>query len=95
MLQDEAVSAAAHARTSTHSVKPSPLEEEVVGLFDQLQEQLERALEIYNESSGGRAMCDELQQIADQDMPRETTKTLNFGEQQPAGQPVGQRKAHL
>ena len=44
MLQDETVLAAAHARTSSHSAKPSPLEEEVVGLFDQLQARLLRYL---------------------------------------------------
>jgi RNA polymerase sigma-70 factor (ECF subfamily) len=44
MFQDEAVSAAAHARTSSHSAKPSPLEEEVVRLFDQLQDRLLRYL---------------------------------------------------
>jgi len=44
MFQDEAVSAAAHARTSSQSAKPSPLEEEVVGLFDQLQDRLLRYL---------------------------------------------------
>jgi len=44
MFQDEAVSATAHARTSSHSAKPSPLEEEVVGLFDQLQDRLLRYL---------------------------------------------------
>ena len=54
-------------------------------------DELERALEIYNESAGGRAMCDELQQIAERDRPRPTTTTLNFSE----GQPVAHRKAHL
>src|SRR5258707_3958442 len=44
MLQDETISAAAHARTSSHSAKPSPLEEEVVALFDQLQDRLLRYL---------------------------------------------------
>ena len=44
MFQDEAVPATLSARTSSHSAKPSPLEEEVVGLFDQLQDRLLRYL---------------------------------------------------
>jgi RNA polymerase sigma-70 factor (ECF subfamily) len=44
MFPDEVVSATAHARASTHSAKPSPLEQEVVGLFDQLQDRLLRYL---------------------------------------------------
>jgi RNA polymerase sigma-70 factor (ECF subfamily) len=44
MFPDDTVSATAHARVSSHSAKPSPLEEEVVGLFDQLQDRLLRYL---------------------------------------------------
>ena len=44
MFPDDIVSAAAPARASSHSAKPSPLEEEVVGLFDQLQDRLLRYL---------------------------------------------------
>src|SRR5579862_161074 len=44
MFPDDIVSAAAHARASSHAAKPSPLEEEVVGLFDQLQDRLLRYL---------------------------------------------------
>src|SRR5665213_1976154 len=44
MIPDDAVSAAARPRTSSQSAKPSPLEEEVVGLFDQLQDRLLRYL---------------------------------------------------
>ena len=44
MYQDEVVSAAACARSRSDSVKPSPLGEEVVGLFDQLQDRLLRYL---------------------------------------------------
>jgi RNA polymerase sigma-70 factor, ECF subfamily len=44
MFPDEIVSATARVRTSSHSAKPSPLEEEVVGLFDQLQDRLLRYL---------------------------------------------------
>jgi RNA polymerase sigma-70 factor (ECF subfamily) len=44
MFQDETVPATASARTSSHTAKPSPLEEEVVGLFDQLQDRLLRYL---------------------------------------------------
>jgi len=44
MFQDEAVSAGACERGRSDSAKPSPLEEEVVGLFDQLQDRLLRYL---------------------------------------------------
>jgi RNA polymerase sigma-70 factor, ECF subfamily len=44
MFPDDIVSATARARTSSDSAKPSPLEEEVVGLFDQLQDRLLRYL---------------------------------------------------
>jgi len=44
MFPDDIVSATAHGRVSSHSAKPSPLEEEVVGLFDQLQDRLLRYL---------------------------------------------------
>ena len=44
MFQDETVSATASVLTGSHSAKPSPLEEEVVGLFDQLQDRLLRYL---------------------------------------------------
>jgi RNA polymerase sigma-70 factor (ECF subfamily) len=44
MFPDDIVSTAAHARASSQSAKPSPLEEEVVGLFDQLQDRLLRYL---------------------------------------------------
>lgn len=44
MFQDEVVSAAACTRSRSDSAKPSPLEEEVVGLFDQLQDRLLRYL---------------------------------------------------
>ena len=44
MLPDETVLAAARAHATSHSAKSSPLEEEVVGLFDQLQDRLLRYL---------------------------------------------------
>ena len=45
MFPDDIVSATARARgISTNAGKPSPLEEEVVGLFDQLQDRLLRYL---------------------------------------------------
>jgi len=44
MFPDDIVSATAHARVSSHSAKSSLLEEEVVGLFDQLQDRLLRYL---------------------------------------------------
>jgi RNA polymerase sigma-70 factor (ECF subfamily) len=44
MFPEDTVSTAARARVSSHSAKPSPLEEEVVGLFDQLQDRLLRYL---------------------------------------------------
>jgi RNA polymerase sigma-70 factor (ECF subfamily) len=44
MFQDETVSATVSAHASSHRAKPSPLEEEVVGLFDQLQDRLLRYL---------------------------------------------------
>jgi RNA polymerase sigma-70 factor (ECF subfamily) len=44
MFSDDIFSAAAPARASSSSAKPSPLEEEVVGLFDQLQDRLLRYL---------------------------------------------------
>jgi RNA polymerase sigma-70 factor (ECF subfamily) len=44
MSPEDTVSAAALDRTSSHSAKPSPLEEEVVRLFDQLQDRLLRYL---------------------------------------------------
>ena len=44
MFPDDIVSASALPHTSSHSAKPSPLEEEVVGLFDQLQDRLLRYL---------------------------------------------------
>jgi RNA polymerase sigma-70 factor (ECF subfamily) len=44
MFPDDIVSATAHARVNSNSARPSPLEEEVVGLFDQLQDRLLRYL---------------------------------------------------
>src|SRR6266853_6879684 len=44
MFPDDIVSATAHGRVSSHSAKPSALEQEVVGLFDQLQDRLLRYL---------------------------------------------------
>ena len=44
MFPDDIVSATAIERTRSHPAKPSPLEEEVVGLFDQLQDRLLRYL---------------------------------------------------
>src|ERR1700750_1908594 len=44
MCPDEVVSGVAGARSDSDSIKPSPLEEEVVGLFDQLQHRLLRYL---------------------------------------------------
>lgn len=44
MFPDDIVSTTAHARASSHSAKPSPLEEEVVALFDQLHDRLLRYL---------------------------------------------------
>lgn len=44
MYPDEIVSAVAGTHSGSDSAKPSPLEEEVVGLFDQLQDRLLRYL---------------------------------------------------
>ena len=44
MFPDDIVSDTAHARVSADSAKPSPLEREVVELFDQLQDRLLRYL---------------------------------------------------
>ncbi len=44
MFPEDIVSATAPAPASSHSAKPSPLEEEIVGLFDQLQDRLLRYL---------------------------------------------------
>jgi len=44
MFPDDIVSATAREHASSHPAKPSPLEEEVVGLFDQLQDRLLRYL---------------------------------------------------
>ena len=44
MFPDDLVSVTARARASSDSAKPSPLEEEVVALFDQLQDRLLRYL---------------------------------------------------
>ena len=44
MLPDETILAAARAHATSHPAKSSPLEEEVVGLFDQLQDRLLRYL---------------------------------------------------
>ncbi len=44
MFPEDTATATARARTSSYPAKPSPLEEEVVGLFDQLQDRLLRYL---------------------------------------------------